>query len=138
MKPQSEIMSSEQPEEQTQIAEKQISSGIENSSDTKAEIPVIPGNFNSYSYSKKSHFKVYSENGYDKLFYGEEIGPEGFLIKTYQNLLVFSFIKQNISEGARILEIGNGDDYIQNHFQYLYDCWRIEDASNLAYDRETL
>ncbi|MEO7358159.1 MAG: hypothetical protein ABIY50_11640 [Ignavibacteria bacterium] len=101
-------------------------------------IPISPANFNDYSYSKKTHFDVFKHNGYDKLFYGEEIGTEGFYIKTYQNLLVFSFITQNIPEGSRVLEIGNGDDYIKNHFQYLYEFWRIEDASNLINDAEVI
>lgn len=89
-------------------------------------------NFNEFSYSKKSHFNIFGRNNFDKIFYGEEVGPERFDIKKYQNLLIFSFIQQNLPEGSRILEIGNSDDYVLNHFRYRYECWRVEDISVLA------
>jgi hypothetical protein len=95
-----------------------------------------PYDFNDFSYSKKSHFRVFHNNGYDKLLYGEDIDHQGFNIKTYQNLLVFSFITQNIPEGSRILEIGNGDDYIYNHFKFRYQIWRIENSGDLVYNKE--
>lgn len=95
-------------------------------------LSVKPENFNKFSYSKRSHFDIFHRSGYDKLFYGQEIGYKGFNIKTYQNLLIFSFIMQNIPEGSRILEIGCGDDFILNHFKYRYKFWRIEDVNLLA------
>jgi len=101
-------------------------------------IPVTPENFNDFSYSKKSHFDIFSKNGYDKLFYGKDTGPDNSDIKKYQNLLIFSFITQNIPEGSRILEIGCGDDYILNHFKYRYECWRLEDVTVLAVDEESI
>lgn len=88
--------------------------------------------FNEFSYSKKSHFSLFARNHFDKIFYGEEVGPERFDIKKYQNLLIFSFIQQNLPEGSRILEIGSSDDYVLNHFRYRYECWRVEDLSVLA------
>ena len=91
-----------------------------------------PDNFNEFSYSKKSHFNIFGKNNFDKIFYGEEVGPDRFDIKKYQNLLIFSFIHQNLPEGSRILEIGNQDDFILNHFRYRYECWRVEDVSVLA------
>lgn len=101
-------------------------------------IPVTQDNFNDFSYSKKTHFNIFSKNGYDKLLYGREIIPENCNIKTFQNLLIFSFITQNIPEGSRILEIGCGDDYILNHFKYRYECWRLEDVTVLAVDEEKI
>ncbi|MEO6694664.1 MAG: methyltransferase domain-containing protein, partial [Ignavibacteria bacterium] len=94
--------------------------------------PVTPHNFNDFSYSKKSHFEIFQKNNYDKLFYGRVISPDGCDTKTYQNLLIFSFITQNIPEGKRILEIGCADNKVMNHFKYRYECWRIEDASLLT------
>jgi len=91
-------------------------------------------NFNEFTYSKLSHFNLFQKENYDKLFYGKEINPGNSDVKTYQNLLTFSFISQNIPEGAKILEIGNEDDYLINHFRYRYEFWRIEDPSILVND----
>lgn len=95
------------------------------------DLKITPDAFKEFIFSKKSHFKLFQGNKYDKLFYGQEIGETGFNIKTYQNLLLFSFITQNIPESSRILEIGNKDDYIINHFKQRYEIWRIEDANSL-------
>lgn len=97
-------------------------------------IPVSIENFNKFKYSKLPHFKTFQANNYDRLFYGKDINSDISNIKTYQNLLVFAFISQNILEGAKILEIGNGDDYLINHFKFRYEFWRIEDASSLIND----
>ncbi len=101
-------------------------------------LSIKPENFNEYTYSKKSHFNLFQQNKFDLLFYGTEIGFEGYDIKTYQNLLLFSFITQNISEGSNILIIGSADDLIYNHFRYRYQCWRMADPSNLINDREII
>ncbi len=100
--------------------------------------PIEPDNFNHFSYSKKTHYNLFRNKGYDKLFYGNEIYPLDKLpISSYQNLLVFSFITENIPEGARILQIGSMDNYILNHFRQLYECWRIDDPAVLTVEKTT-
>ncbi|MEO8211499.1 MAG: hypothetical protein ABI840_13145 [bacterium] len=101
-------------------------------------VPVPAKNFVNFTYSKRSHFGIFQKNKYDSLFYGKTVRPDDSDIKTYQNLLIFSFITQNIPQGSKILEVGCGDDYIFNHFKYRYEYWRIEDPALLTIDDEVI
>lgn len=52
--------------------------------------------------------------------------PENCDLKIYQDLLMYSFMKFNVPEGSRILDIGGGDSRILRYFRNSYDCWNID------------
>lgn len=87
--------------------------------------------FQIFAHSKNYHIKFFQNKHYDELLFGRIISADEYDLNTYQTLLVFSFIIDNIGEGARILEIGKGDDYILNHFKYQRECYRLENPELL-------
>ncbi|MBK9332318.1 MAG: hypothetical protein IPM96_07980 [Ignavibacteria bacterium] len=70
---------------------------------------INPETFNSFIYSKNSHFKYFQENGIDTAVFGKTIEPEESDARIYQNLLVFAYVTQNLKPGSVILEIGNSE-----------------------------
>jgi SAM-dependent methyltransferase len=92
--------------------------------------------FRNFTYSKISHFDLFHKYNYDLLLNGKRISAEDSGIKKYQNLLIYTFIEQNIKEGSRILEINPNDQYIFNHFKYRYDFWTVNDVTNLTKNLE--
>ncbi len=87
---------------------------------------ISPDNFDNYTYSKKSHFRNFKRNSFDEELFGKPIDPEECDLKVYQDLLMFSFIKFNIPEGAKILDIGGGDSRILRYFKNIHECWNID------------
>ncbi|MEO8446317.1 MAG: methyltransferase domain-containing protein [bacterium] len=87
---------------------------------------ISPGIFNNYTYSKKWHFDLFQENEYDIKLYGTKVDQKNCDLKVYQDLLTFSFIKQNIKEGSKILEIGGGQSRVLDYFKGTYECWNID------------
>ncbi|MBK6770940.1 MAG: hypothetical protein IPG78_02105 [Ignavibacteria bacterium] len=94
--------------------------------------PLNREDFLPFAYSRNSHIIFFQNKHCDELLYGRRIESWDYDLNTYQNLYAYSFIKDNISEGARILEIGKKDDYIINHFKHQRECYRIENAESLA------
>lgn len=90
--------------------------------------------FRDFTYSKRSHFDLFHKYNYDLLLNGKRISADDSGLKKYQNLLIYTFIEQNIKEGSRILEINPTDQYIFNHFRYRYDFWTLNDVTNLTRD----
>ncbi|GAI29988.1 unnamed protein product, partial [marine sediment metagenome] len=86
--------------------------------------------FDDFTYSKKSHFALFK--GYDVELYGKSIDPDACDLKAYQDLLVFSFIKENIPRGSRILDIGGGKSRILNYFKNNYECWNLDKLEGLG------
>lgn len=82
--------------------------------------------FNNFTYSKKQHFKLFLENNFDEELFGHSVDSENCDLKVYQDLLMYSFIKFNIPEGSKILDIGGGDSRILKHFKSKYECWNID------------
>ncbi|MCB0728761.1 MAG: hypothetical protein KDD00_14960 [Ignavibacteriae bacterium] len=99
---------------------------------------LINNKFRDFTYSKKSHFDLFHKYNYDHLLFGERKNADSPGIRNYQNLLIYTFIEQNIKEGSRILEINPTDPYIFNHFKYRYDFWSVNDINNLTKDSEEL
>jgi ubiquinone/menaquinone biosynthesis C-methylase UbiE len=53
-------------------------------------------------------------------------------LKVYQDLFVYSFIKQNIKPGSKILDIGGGNSRILKHFKNDYECWNIDKLEGIG------
>jgi len=70
--------------------------------------------------------KLFSENDYDFMLFGEKVNPEYCDLKVYQDLLTFSFIIQNIKTGSKILEVGGGESRILEYFKNNYECWNLD------------
>lgn len=72
--------------------------------------------FNENTYSKLSLMKTFVESNYDETVYGRKIDIENCDIKVYQNFLINSIIKNNITPGSKILEIcGTASQVSQLH-----------------------
>lgn len=91
-----------------------------------ADIFIHPDDFSDLTYSKKSHFDLFARNDYDLELFKEKFNPLDHPVKRYQDLLVFSFIKQAIPLGSRILDIGGGNSRILLHFKDSYEGWNID------------
>jgi len=76
------------------------------------------------SYSKKSHVAYLKQ--YEATLFKKCLDPVLWDLKRYQDLLVLSFIRENIPAGAKILEVGGGDSRIIKYFKNDYECWNID------------
>jgi glycosyltransferase involved in cell wall biosynthesis/ADP-heptose:LPS heptosyltransferase/tetratricopeptide (TPR) repeat protein/ubiquinone/menaquinone biosynthesis C-methylase UbiE len=86
--------------------------------------------FQSFACSKKSHFALFK--GYETELYGRAVDPDDCDLKDYQDLLVLSFIRENIPSGSRILDIGGGDSRILKHLKDEYECWNLDKLEGLG------
>ena len=101
----------------------------------KSPIGISPETFNSFIYSKNSHFKYFQENEIDTAVFGKTIEPEESDAKIYQNLLVFAYVTQNLKPGSVILEIGNSDSPVFKALSLKgYECRKLNFKIK---DRET-
>ena len=92
---------------------------------TSFPLPKIdPVQFQDFTFSMRSHWKLFC--GYDKELYGKKIKMDESTLKNYQDLLVFTFIKDHIASGSRILDVGGGHSRILNHLANTHDCWNID------------
>lgn len=80
--------------------------------------------FDSYTYAKRSHWTAFEGN--DVELFGCSMDPGAEQLKVYQDLLVLTFIKENIPPGSRILDVGGGKSRILNHLARRYECWNID------------
>jgi ubiquinone/menaquinone biosynthesis C-methylase UbiE len=87
---------------------------------------ISPENFEDFTYCKKRHFDLFFKNNYDMELYGKKIDPDYTGMKRYQDLMVYSFIIQNIPKGSKILDIGGGDSRILKRLKNDYECWNID------------
>ncbi len=81
---------------------------------------------NDFTYSKMRHFNLFKDSSYDKNLFEKTVDPFDCDLKVYQDLFVYSFIKQNIQKGSKLLDVGGGDSRILNHFKKDYECWNID------------
>ncbi len=91
---------------------------------------IDPEHFQDFTFSMRSHWKLFS--GYDKNLYGKTINMDDCTLKEYQDLLVFAFIKDHISPGSRILDVGGGLSRILEYFADTYDCWNIDKMEGIG------
>lgn len=94
--------------------------------------------FTGFTYSKYNHFKLFKHFRYDIELYGREVDPIKQPVKTYQDLLIFAYLKNNIKPGSRILEIGGGNSRIIRHFCTTYECWNIDKLGGLGHGPKSL
>ncbi len=89
-----------------------------------------PGNFQHYSYAKKSHFKVLGK--YSKDLFKVNRDPATCDLKVYQDLLVYAFLKHNLAPGSRILEVGGGNSRLLSKVHRTYECWNVDKFEGLG------
>lgn len=87
-------------------------------------------NFSEFTYSKKTHFRLFGD--LDLELYKEKKIPVDCDLKVYQDLLVLGFIRENITEGSKILEIGGGKSRIINYLKESYEFWNLDKLEGLG------
>jgi len=92
---------------------------------------INPKNFNNFSYSKKLHHYLISESRYDIDFFKKKINLNDFDLIDYQKLLVYSYIKNNLVYGRKILALGNFSTEIINVLKYSHEIFSLTDTSVL-------
>ena len=92
-----------------------------------------PAEFSNFTYSKKTHFKLFDLENFDFKLFGKKIDPNMCDLKNYQDLLVFSFLVQNLPEDSKILEVGGADSRILGYFKNKYECWNIDKLEGLGF-----
>jgi hypothetical protein len=90
----------------------------------------MPTNFYYYNYAKYTHFDVLQK--YSKDLYADEIDPDQCDLKEYQDLIVFSFIRNTIPPGSRILEVGGGNSRLLAKLHSEYECWNVDKFEGLG------
>ncbi|MEO6693950.1 MAG: class I SAM-dependent methyltransferase [Ignavibacteria bacterium] len=90
-------------------------------------------NFNEFTFSKNWHFDLFKLNNYDEELFSKVVNSSYCDLKNYQDLLVYSFIKQNVKPGSKILDVGGGDSRILRHFKYDYECWNIDKLEGIGH-----
>jgi len=98
----------------------------ENNQDSLFPVQGDTIDFSRFAYSQSHHLALFANHDYERELYGETIAPQLWSLKRYQDLLVFSFIKQFIPEGSRMLEIGGGESRIIAYFKNKYECWNVD------------
>lgn len=94
---------------------------------------IIPENFNEFTYSKNWHFDLFKGNNYDEELFNENIDPAYCDLKVYQDLFMFTFIKNNIKPGSKLLDIGGGNSRILSYFKFDYECWNIDKLEGIGH-----
>jgi len=84
-----------------------------------SEYPYTKGS--SISYSRKDHF-----SGFHSMPIHKNQNPSTCDLKVYQDLFVYSFIKENIHKGAKILEIGGGESRIIRSLKEDFEFWNLD------------
>ena len=89
--------------------------------------------FDYFKFSKKSHLKFFRDSYIDYTLLGGELNENSISIYDYQNLLIYSTIKANLSKGAKILEIGSFNSTAKRISR---DCelWRVNAPEELLTD----
>lgn len=106
--------------------EKKTISGFTDLFKTKSEKFISPESIDEFTYSKKSHFELFKKNNYDIELLKKKTEEDNCDIKVYQDLLIYSFIKQNIKKGSKILDVGGSNSRILKYFKDEYECWNID------------
>ena len=95
------------------------------------EFKVSPESMGDFVYSKISNAFNLAYN-HSVTFYGFLINPLSSALKCYQDLLVLSFIENNLPEGAKILDVGGGYSRVLRHLKYQYECWCADKYEGLG------
>ncbi|MEO8446316.1 MAG: class I SAM-dependent methyltransferase [bacterium] len=98
---------------------------LEKTDTTKSLSKITPENFDEFTYSRKDHFNFFNEAGYTDELFKSGIDTEFSDLRSYQELLAYSFIKENIPAGSKILEIGGNYPTILRKLKGDYECWDL-------------
>lgn len=79
--------------------------------------PLTPAAFARYTYSRRTQLA--------ELLGAERWTPDSSL-KVYQDLLVETFIRDNLPPGARLLEVGGGESRVIAALKDDYECWNLD------------
>jgi hypothetical protein len=80
--------------------------------------------FPHFTYAKRSHFDEFGH--LDRDLYGEKKALDDCDLKVYQDLLVLSFIRDNLPQYSRILEVGGGESRLIKYLKSDYECWNLD------------
>src|SRR2546427_12471198 len=80
---------------------------------------ITPDNFSCFTYSKHPHFAFFRDHGV--ALHGHPPDPTRCDLKVYQDLLVYSFIKDNVPAGARVLGVGGGGSRVVQALRQGYE-----------------
>ena len=94
--------------------------------------------FNDFSFSKKSHFRIFHEYNVDHTLYGKRIEPDDSDIRIYQNLLIYTFVILNLDKGSKIIELGNDYSPVFEKLKLDYECWKFVKPIELKNKFETI
>ncbi len=94
------------------------------------KLRIDPENFQHFTFSKRSHWPLL--DGYDQELYGRRIDINDCCLKDYQDLLVYTFIKEHLPYSGRILDIGGGNSRILSAFANSHECWNIDKLEGLG------
>ncbi|MCM0081182.1 glycosyltransferase [Geomonas sp. Red32] len=98
--------------------------------ESRAHTSVTAENFGAFTYSRTFHFAYFA--GRDLELYGAPADPSQCDLKVYQDLLVYSFIKNNVPAGSRILEVGGGASRVLRALKDDYECWNLDKLEGLG------
>lgn len=93
---------------------------------------LLKNHFQDFTYSKKTHFDYFNENGYSNEIYGRVLNECQRSIEKYQNLLLFSFLKNNIGAKSKVLIIGECDQNVASKIINDYDLYFLKDPEKLS------
>lgn len=96
---------------------------------------MLPGSgidFSQFTYSKRSHFSLFSLYGLDRKLLGSKGDPLNCDLKVYQDMLSFHILRQSLNSDMKILEIGGGDSRILDHFSAACECWNLDRLEGLG------
>ena len=82
-------------------------------------------NIRDFTYSKLSHLQLLNKK-YSETLYGKHIDITNCDLKVYQDLLVVSFINNNMTKNSKILEVGGGNSRVLNYFKKIHECWNVD------------
>ncbi len=89
-------------------------------------------NFDYFTYSKKTQFEFFKKMKYDVELFGKEVDPQNCDLKVYQDLMTYSFIKQNYDRRIKMLDVGGGSSRILEHFKKTHECWNIDKLEGMG------
>jgi predicted SAM-dependent methyltransferase len=97
----------------------------------RAQSRITPENFVFFSYSRSIHFPYFA--GMDLELYSQAVTPGSCGVRTYQELLAYTFIRHNLPKGAKILATARAHSRLATAAGTDYEFWALsEDGSSGA------
>lgn len=91
----------------------------------------IPLNrFDDFTYACNWHWDIFKP--LDEELFGESVNPFQVGLKQYQDLFVYTFIKDHVPPGTKILDVGGGKSRILTKLQNEYECWNVDKMEGLG------